>query len=70
MIEDWYEEGREEVITEIADIIRQGGYTTEDVANNIYLYLIEFGFIDYDTEKDIFYEWFQSDKDVAAGDVA
>ena len=55
---DWYELGRKEVIDNIVDIMLFAEKSPEKTAELIYRYLLEQGLVDYDTEKDVFYEWY------------
>lgn len=53
--DNWYEEGRSELLKELADIINENE-STDIAAKIVYSYLVTIGLIDYDTEKDVFYE--------------
>lgn len=58
---DWYDKGYEALIEDMAetleDMVKEGA-SFREIAEVTYNTLREDGFIDYDTEKDIFYEWF------------
>lgn len=61
---EWYDKGRQEVLDNIAEIIFGNGKApTMETAVDIYGWLSEQGFIDYDVEKEIFYEWFGDEQD-------
>lgn len=58
---DWYDEGYEALIEDMADTIEdmvKDGATFREIAEVTYGSLRDDGLIDYDTEKDIFYEWY------------
>lgn len=58
---DWYDEGYDALISDMADTIEEmvkAGASFREIAEVTYGTLSEDGFIDYDVEKDIFYEWF------------
>lgn len=66
MNEDWYEEGRETVLGGISNRLAYSvGHDgdPDELAESIYSFLTELGLIDYDTEKDLFYEWFAGEED-------
>ena len=62
MNEDWYDFGRASILTDIEDLIRRHNEFPDDAAKAIYALLSEYGFIDYDVEKEIFYEWWEEFK--------
>jgi hypothetical protein len=59
--DDWYEKGVERIIESTADVIVNIGgvddLAGEDAAIAVYDMLRDYGFIDYDVEKEIFYRW-------------
>ena len=54
---DWYWLGKEEVISAVAEIAR----VSKKTALEIYTILEDFGLIDYDIEKDVFYDLIEGD---------
>ena len=58
--DDWYKAGLAEVHADIAQTILEMLYDGQqplEIAEVIYSGLRDDGLIDYDVEKDIFYEW-------------
>ena len=58
--DDWYNAGLAEVHADIAETIGEmiaDGQEPLEIAKVIYSTLRDDGLIDYDVEKDIFYEW-------------
>lgn len=62
MSEDWYEQGVQSLLDGITNIIVDHE-DSPSAAEAIYGYLQSIGLIDYDIEKDIFYEWFGGEDD-------
>ena len=52
MIEDWFEEGKQKIINKIADALDED----PDLVEAVYAELVNEGLIDYDVEKEIFWE--------------
>lgn len=63
---NWYNDGLAELHADIAETIVEmlaDGQQPLDIAEVIYSGLKDDGLIDYDTEKDIFYEWSITEED-------
>lgn len=54
---DWYWLGKEKVISAVAESAR----VSKKTALEIYTILEDFGLIDYDIEKDVFYDLIEGD---------
>ncbi len=59
-MDTWYEDGLDELLDDMAETIEAmvaEGASFREIAEITYSSLKDGGLIDYDTEKDIFYEW-------------
>lgn len=53
MSDDWFEEGKQLVLNQIAEDLNED----ISVVSDVYSKLVDIGLIDYDVEKDIFWDW-------------
>lgn len=64
---DYYDEGRSILIDDLTNIVADNN-EPEQIAEAVYNYLVDIGLIDYDVEKDLFYELVNPEEDVNATD--
>lgn len=57
MSEDWFSRGRDQLIKDIAE----ESLLSENEVSMVYSFLVNKGLIDYDTEKEYFFENYESE---------